>query len=59
MITDVKLDETIEVSKKKYDKIVGHLKGFVAHREENGRYFVKVWFSRVKPAFLKLVNEEE
>lgn len=40
---NVKYDVPIEVSQDNYNKIVRNYSGRIAHRTEDGKYFIKVW----------------
>lgn len=45
---NIKYDEPFEVNKTQYDKIMYHLAGVVAGREEDGKYFIKLWVTKYK-----------
>ena len=47
-IQDIKYDTQIEVSKQQYDKLIVDCTGIIAHREQNGKYFIKVWYMKYK-----------
>lgn len=42
----VKIDEEIEVTQQQYEKAVSEFSGFIAHRFENGKFFIKIWSLR-------------
>jgi hypothetical protein len=43
-MTEIKYDTPIEVTHKQYGFLVTHYSGKIAHRQENGRYFIKLWY---------------
>ena len=40
---NIEYDKQIEVTKPQYDILVHSFGGVIAHREESGRYYIKVW----------------
>lgn len=40
---EIKYDTPIEVSKEQYLLIINKFCGVVAHREHEGKYYIKVW----------------
>jgi hypothetical protein len=49
-------DKPIEVSKEKYFQLVSLFSGRIAYREENNRYFVKLWIMGAKEEFLRALE---
>ena len=45
---DIKYDTPIEVSKEQYKRLIIQFAGVIAHRNENGRYWIKIWLMRFK-----------
>ena len=43
---EIKYDIPIEVTEKQYRKLMTECAGIVAGREENGKYYIKVWFMK-------------
>lgn len=39
----IKYDTPFEVTKQQYNRLMTHCEGVVAGREENGKYYIKVW----------------
>jgi len=52
-VIKVKYDKPIEVTKKQYDFLTREFSGVFAHREEGGKYYIKVWHM----AYAKLIEE--
>jgi hypothetical protein len=44
----IKYDTPIEVTESQYRKLMSDFAGIVAGRQENGRYFIKVWMMKYK-----------
>lgn len=59
MITHIKHDTPIEVSKKKYDYIMTRLAGTCAGQERDGKCFIKLWHPSGKRELLKTLNAED
>lgn len=54
----IQYDKPIEVTKKQYDKLLVKCAGIVAHRIDNeGKYWIKVWFMQYKDMVQKILNE--
>jgi hypothetical protein len=53
----IKYDTPIEVSKKQYDIIINDFSGVVAHRTENGKYFVKVLLMKYSKFIKQIINK--
>lgn len=56
MSIEIKYDTPIEVTKEQYNVLVKDMAGVVAHREENGKYYIKVLlmqYAKVIEDFLK------
>jgi len=49
----MKPNEPIEVTKKQYDRLIVDCAGIIAHRAENGRYWIKLMMPKFKH-FVKL-----
>ena len=43
---EIKYDTPIEVNEKQYRKLMNECAGIVAGREENGKYYIKLWFMK-------------
>jgi hypothetical protein len=43
---EIKYDTPIEVNEKQYKKLMHECSGIVAGREENGKYYIKVWLMK-------------
>jgi len=54
---ELKYNEAVEVSKKQYDAVTSKCSGIVAHREENGKYYIKVWLMSYVNFVIKLLKE--
>lgn len=54
----IKYDIPIEVTEKQYHALRNGLPGLIAPRQENGRFFIKVWFMSVAPMIEKFLNTE-
>lgn len=52
----IEYDKPIEVTKKQYSILMVKLSGVVAGREENGKYFVKVWLMGYKHIVEKIIK---
>ncbi len=54
----MKYDEQIEVTKEQYSLLLKdvHLSGVIAHREEDGKYYFKVWYSKYIPYIKRLLK---
>jgi hypothetical protein len=54
---EIHYDKPIEVSKEKYQKLIAKLPQMViAHRQENGRYFIKLWAMSFKKQVEKIIK---
>lgn len=56
MAIEVKYDEQIEVTKEKYHKLMLKCQGIVAGREEDGKYYIKVWMPRYASIVESILN---
>lgn len=43
---DIKIDTPIEVTETQYKNLMYKCSGMVAGREENGKFYIKVWMMR-------------
>lgn len=43
-MANLKYDTQIEVTKPQYDVLKVAMAGIIAHREDNGKYYIKVWY---------------
>lgn len=57
IITDLKYDASVEVSKEQYLMAKVKYAGIIAHRKENGKYYIKLWFMQYKDKLIKDLNE--
>jgi hypothetical protein len=46
-----------EVSKKQYDILRTEFSGIVAHREDNGKYYILLWLSRYRKQVERVLGE--
>lgn len=53
---EIKYDTPIEVSEKAYHIFRTQFAGIVAHREENKKYFIKVWLMEYKGAIANVLK---
>lgn len=51
-------DVPIEVTKEQHSAIKSKLAGCIAHRIENGRYYIKLWLIQYKQDLLNILNDE-
>ena len=54
----INYDEPIEVTEAQYHRVASQLKGFVAFREEGGKFFVKLWATKFRVALQRLLNDQ-
>lgn len=52
----IEYDKPIEVTAWQYTDIVNRLGGLIAHRQVNGRFYVKLWEMKYKNHLLKLLK---
>jgi hypothetical protein len=52
----IEYDKSVEVTEKQYKHITNEFCGFIAHRIENGRYFIKVWLMRYAKHIEQIIN---
>jgi len=55
---EVKYDTPIEVSEEEYRYLTSHFSGSIAHRKENGKFFIKVWYRSVFPYIQRYLNRD-
>ena len=55
---EVLYDTPIEVNKTDYDILKVEFAQIIAHREENGRYWIKLWDMRFKKHLQKYFDEK-
>lgn len=55
----INYNEPFEVNKKQYDKLKSECSGILAHREDNGRYFVKVWLTQYNYLVEEILNTNQ
>lgn len=51
---EVKYDIPFEVSREQYKVFMTQLAGIVAGREQNGKYYIKVWMPKL---FNQIINQ--
>ena len=56
IIKDLEYNIPIEVSEKQYRKVMSEGAGICAGREDNGKFYIKLWMSAYKDMVLKLLN---
>jgi len=54
---DIKYDIAVEVTLEQYNYLTFKYKGALAYREDNGRYYIKLWSTRYAKEILKYLNE--
>jgi len=45
---DLQYDIPVEVTEKQYRAVKSEFGGIIAHRKENGKYYIKLWLMRFK-----------
>lgn len=56
ILTNVKYDESIEVTKRQYELIMSRLAGTCAGRQEGEKYFIKLWIMSYKEQVLEIIQ---
>lgn len=53
----IEYDKQIEITEKQYRYMIVEFKGIIAHRiDENGRYWIKVWYMKYAPLIKKYLS---
>lgn len=50
-------DQPIEVTEKQYRPIIREFSGLIAHRTENGKFWIKLWIMRYREQLEKRLKE--
>lgn len=53
----VEYDKQIEVTKEQYVFLVNNFAGILAHREEKGKYYIKVWIMSSAEIIEQILNQ--
>ena len=56
-IDQIKYNKDIEVTQNQYVKIMTELAGICAGREDDGKFYVRIWFPKYKNLLLEIINE--
>lgn len=60
MVEEIKYDIPFEVTKNQYIALIRELSGFISHRENNGKYYVKTWFPKsIKHIIYNIIRNEK
>ncbi len=52
----IKYDTPIEVTKSQYNTLMNKFAGIVAGREEEGKYYIKVWLMKYAPVIHSFIT---
>ena len=50
---------SVEVTEKQYNAVIVRCAGIIAHRIENGKYFIKLWIPRYRKEVLEILNQNK
>lgn len=53
------IDKEIEVNEKQYNVLREHFSGVIAHRKENHKYYIKIWYSKYEELILNFLKNDE
>ena len=53
----IQYNQTIEVTKEQYTTIKKIYSGFVAFKEQNGKFYIKVWYMKIASKINQLINQ--
>lgn len=52
----MKYDSPFEVTSEQYKNLMNQFAGIVAGKEEDGKYYIKVWFTKYIPMIEKVLE---
>jgi len=57
-INDMKYNVPVEVTKNQYFKVIVEFAGVIAHRiDDDGRYWIKLWWPKYKKELITFLNK--